>query len=141
MARFENEIRNLKEQCFNELTTKCHQLKIHQTKDDDFDEVVREFYESRTHTVLNQIKLIDNQWNTLDMWKVVQSVNPRPILEFHIKELFQQDVELSKDSPDKLAFRKSFVFCCIFEDLMRNLGWKVGDALGIEMIYVTLPEN
>ena len=132
MARFANEIRNLKEKCCKELTTKCHQLKIHQTKSDDFDEVVREFYESRTQTVLNKIKLIEYQWKTLDVWGVVQSVNSRPILEFSTKESFQQDVEFSKDSPDNMAFRKAFVFCCIFEDLMRNLGWKVGDALGIE---------
>ena len=132
MARFENQIRNLKEQCCKELTTKCHQLKIHQTKEDDFDEVVREFYESRTQAVLSKIKMIEDQWKTLDVWEVVQSVNPRPMLEFSTKELFQQDVELSKDPPDNMTFRKAFVFCCIFEDLMRNLGWKVGDAFGIE---------
>ena len=132
MADLETTINKLKQQFHNELTTKCHQLKIHQRKGADFDEVVREFYESRTQTVLNKIKMIEDQWKTLDVWEVVQSVNPRPILEFSTKELFQQDVELSKDTPDNMAFRKAFVFCCIFEDLMRNLGWKVGDALGIE---------
>ena len=132
MASFANQIRNLKEQCCKELTTKCHQLKIHQTKEDDFDEVVRGFYESRTQTVLNKIKLIEDQWRTLNLWEVVESVNPRPILEFSTKELFQQDIQLSKDPQDSMTFRKAFIFCCIFEDLMRNFGWKVEDALGIE---------
>ena len=34
-VEFQNEIRKLKQQYRDQLTTKCHQLKIHRTKKDD----------------------------------------------------------------------------------------------------------
>ena len=119
LVRFVNEISNLKEQCCKELTTKCYQLKIYQTTSD---EVVREFFESKTQKVMDKIKLIEDQWRTLDVWEIVQSVNPRPILEFSTKALFQQGVQLLKDRPDKMIFRKSFVLCCIEHAIINTVG-------------------
>ena len=65
------------------------------------------------------------------MWEILQSVNPRPILEFDQQKILQRDRKLSKNYPD-MEFRRSIVLCCVFDDLMRNFGWKVGDTCVIE---------
>ena len=132
MAGFETEIRKLKKQCRSELTTKCYQLRIHPTMDGDTEVVVQKFYESRTQPVLNKIKLIEMQWRTLDLWEILQSVNPRTILEFDQQKTLQRNEISSKNSSDDMNFRRSIVLCCVFEDMMRNVGWKVGDTCAIE---------
>ena len=62
-------------------------------------------------------------------------MNPRPVLEFVQKPLHQRDKHLSESTTDRpnAAFRRSIVICCIFEDLMRNLGWTVEESLDIEI--------
>ena len=132
MANIELAILKLKQKCRNELTTKCYQLKIHRTTDDHSEEVVRKFYETTTQSVLNKIKLIDDQWRTLDLWEILQSVNPRTILEFDQQKILQRYEILSRNASDDMEFRRSIVLCSVFEDLMRNLGWKIGDACVIE---------
>ena len=132
MAELENAVRNLKQKCCKKLTTKSYQLKIQRTKDDDLEEYVREFYETETQSVLDKLKLIRDQWRKLDFWKLLQSVNPRPIVKMVQEPLGQTYKNISENPQDQTAFERSIVLCCIFEDLMRNLGWKVGDTLDIE---------
>ena len=134
MEKFEDAIHNLKQKCCNKLTTisNCYQLKIHKTKDDDFEEIAKKYPKSGTQSVLDKLTLIKDQWRTLDFWELVQSVNPRPILEFVQKPLDPRDKIPSVKQTDKTAFERSIVLCCIFEDMARDLGWKVGDTLDIE---------
>ena len=128
MAELELEMRRLKQQCCNEFTTKCYQLKIHRSKDNDVERIVRNVHETRTNSVLDRVKSIENRWRKLDFWKILQSVNPIAIMKFDL----QLDETLSKNTSDDLTFRKVSAFCCIFEDLMKSFGWKVGDTLDIE---------
>ena len=132
LAKLQNEIRNVKEQYNNKLTTRCYQLKIHRRTNDDVAEV-RKHFQNRIiqQPVLEKIKLIEDQWRTLQLWETLQSVNPRPPLKFDRDELFLQDSALLENKED-MIFRKSIVLCGIFEDLMRTLSWSVGDTLDIE---------
>ena len=77
-AKLRNEIDNLKNKYCSKLTTRCYQLKLHHTMDVvDYEEVIRNFNESKiVQPALNNIKLIEDQWRTLDLWEILQSVNP-----------------------------------------------------------------
>ena len=132
MTDLENKIRKLKQPCSKELTTKCYQLKIHRTTDDDCDEVVHEFFKSIDQLVLDKIELVMDQWRTLDLWELVRYVNPRPVIKFQNEILQRSNPLPDKHQDSSITFRRSIVLCCIFEDLMKNFGWKVGDALDIE---------
>ena len=114
----------------SEFSIQCNQLKLHQTKDDDVEKIVRKFYESRTQSVIDRIKLIEDQWRTLDLWEILQSVNPCSIMKF--EEILKSDGTLSKISTDDMTFRRSSALCGIFENLMKTYGWKVGDSLEVE---------
>ena len=132
LAKLRNEILDVAEQHHNKLTTKCFQLKLHHTMDDDFEKCIRNSHESEiVQPVLQRIKLIDDQWRTLDLWKILQFVNPRPIMEFG-RNKFKQDLTLLDNKDDDMTFRWSFALCGIFESLVRTLGCQVGDTLDIE---------
>ena len=132
MAKLRSEINKWKEQYYNELTTKCYQLKIDRTMDDDYEKVIRNFHESKiVQPVLDRIELMEDQWRKLDLWEILQSVNPRPLVKIGTGELFEQDSTLLQNKED-MTFRWSIVLCRIFENLMQTLGWKVGDTLDIE---------
>ena len=143
ISDLETEIRKLKQEC----TTKCYQLKIPRSTYDDLEEVVQAFYESIDQPVLDRIKLVEDQWRTLDLWEVVLYVNPLPIIKFQ-QEILQRDKILLDRS---MTFRRSIVCCCIFDDVMKNLGWRVEDSLDIEndvchivaklVMQMTEPEN
>ena len=128
MAEFRNKIRKLKEHNRDKLATKCYQLKIHRTKDDDFEKIIRDFDDRETQPILDKIKLIKDQWRTIDLWGVVQLINPSPVMDLDREELLRNETFSDLD----IILRKSIVLCCIFEDLMRKFGWKVGDTLDIE---------
>ena len=55
---------------------------------------------------------------------------PSHLMDIDREELIGRDErsELQED----ITLRRSIVLCCIFEDLTRKLGWKVGDTLDIE---------
>ena len=132
LLKLRREILNVKEQYHNKLTTKCYQLKLHRTMDHDFEKVIRNSHEREiVQPVLDQIKLIEDQWRTLDLWEILLSVNPRQIMEFGRDELVKHDYTSLENKGD-MIFRRSIVLCGIFEDLMRTFGWKVGDTLDIE---------
>ena len=58
----------------------------------DYEEVIRNFHENKiVQPVLDKIKLIEGQWRTLDLWEILQSVNPSPLMKFGEDELFKQD--------------------------------------------------
>ena len=120
-----------KNQC-DKVTTKCYQLKIPRAKNDDFKPIVKIFHESRTQSVLDRIKLIEEQRRILDLWEILRSVNPRPIMMCDGENIIQKDVTLPDNPPDDVTFRKSSALCCFFEDLIKNFRWKVGDSLDIE---------
>ena len=131
-AKLHDEIQNLKEQHNNGLTTRCYQLKMIRTTDDDSAEVIRNFEERKIlQQVLNKLKLIEKRWRTLHLWEIVQSVNSSHIMTIGREELFKHDSTLPENKED-MALRWSIVLCCIFDDLMRNFSWKVGDTLDIE---------
>ena len=65
------------------------------------------------------------------MWEILLSVNPRRIVEFGRDELFRKD-STSLGNNEDMIFMWSIVLCHAFEDLMRTLGWRVGDTHGIE---------
>ena len=130
-----SKLQNDGQEQYHKPTTECCQLKLHRTKrtktDDDFGEFIRHFHENEmVQPVLDRINLIENQWRTLDLWEIVQSVNPHPMMKFSRNELFKQDFTLL-DNED-LTFRRSNVLCSMFEDLMSTLEWKVGDTHAIE---------
>ena len=130
--KLRNQIHKAKEQYHNKLTTKCYQLKIHRTFDDDFKKTVRNFYEREiVQPVQVRIDLIEDQWRTLDFLEILQSVNPCPIVEFGRNELFRKYSTLLGQKED-VTFRRSIVLCGMFEDLMRRSGWKIGDTHDIE---------
>ena len=132
LAKLQNEIQNLKEQYNNKLTTRCYQLKIHRRTNDDVAEARKHSPDGKIQQpVLERIKLIEDQWRTLDLWGILQSVNPRPILKFDRDELFEQD-STSLENKDDMIFRQAIVLCSMFEDLMRTLGWRARDTLDIE---------
>ena len=130
MAEFQNEIQELKQQYRQQLITKCHQLKIHRTKDDDVEEVIQDFDNCETQPVLDKLKLTEDPWRTMDLWEIVQQVNPSPNMKFD-PEVLLRDETLTELESDTIL-KRSIVLCCIFEDLTRKLGWKVGDTLDIE---------
>ena len=126
------DIHNRIEQYQNKLTTKCYQLKIPRTTDEDYKEVIRKFHDSVIEQpVLDEIKLIEGQLRTLDLWEILQSVNPSPTMKFCRDDLSKPDSTLVDNNEDML-FRRSIVLCGIFEDLMRSLGWRAGDTPDIE---------
>ena len=104
---------------------------IHHPMDDGLEEVVRKFYELERQPALERIKLVKDQWKTLDLWDTVQRVNPRSRMEFDPEEPSELDETLIEIEGDKIL-RRSIVLCCRFEDVMKELGWKVGDTLDIE---------
>ena len=130
LSKLRNKI--LEEQYHNKLTTKCYQLKLHNTIDDDFEKVIRNSHENEIEQlVVDRIKLIEDQWRELDLWEILQSVNPLRVIKFDRDELFKQD-STPLENNDVVIFRRSIVFCGMFEYLMRIMGWKVGDTLDIE---------
>ena len=132
LLELQKEILNVKEQYHKKLTTKCYQLKLHHTMDDDLEKVIRNSHESEIiQPVVDRMKLIEDQWMTLDLWEILQSVNPRRILEFGRDELFRKD-STSLETNEDMIFRRSIVLCHAFENLMRTLGWRVGDTHDIE---------
>ena len=82
--------------------------------------------------VLNNIKLIEDQRRTLDLWEILHSLNSRPLMKFGRDELFKTACSTSVENKENMIFRKSIVLCSIFESHMRTLGLKVGDTLDIE---------
>ena len=99
---------------------------------DDFGKIVRNSHENEiVQPVLDRIKLNEDLWRTLDLWEILQSVNPRRIMKFGRDELLERDPTLL-DNQEDMIFRRSIVFCGIFENLMRTLGLKVGDIHDIE---------
>ena len=133
MAKLGNDIENLKNKYCSQLTTRCYQLKLHRTTDVDYEEIIRNFHESRiVQPVLDNIKLIEDQWRTLDLLEILHSVNPRPLMNFGRDELFKTACSTSVGNEEDTIFRKSIVLCSIFESHMRTLGLKVGDTLDIE---------
>ena len=125
-------IRNRIEQYQNKLTTKCYQLKIPRTTDEDYEEVIRKFHESEIEQpVLDEIELIEGQLRTLDLWEILQSVNPSHSMKYGRDDLSKPDSTLLDNKKDML-FKRSIVLCGMFENLMRTLGWRVGDTLDIE---------
>ena len=132
LAKLRNDIHSLTEQYHNIITTRCYQLKIHRTMDDDYEQVVRDFHEEENvKPGLNKIKLIEDQWRTLDLWEILQYMNPGPPTKFSRDELFEQD-STSIEKKEDMNFRWSIVLCGFFDNLMRELGWKVGDPIEIE---------
>ena len=130
MAEFQNEIRKFKQQYRDQLATKCHQLKIHRTKkDDDFEEVVRDFENRITQPVLDKIKLIEDRWRTMDLWRIVKLINPNPVVEFDQEDSPQRNE--TEHKTDKVL-KRLIILCYFFEDLSKKFGWKVGDTLDIE---------
>ena len=65
------------------------------------------------------------------MWEIVQFINLSPKMQLGRKELLRKDETLADTGAD-MTLKRSIVLCSIFEDLMRSLGWKVGDTLAIE---------
>ena len=105
-----NTIMHLKQHRVDKLTTRCYQLKLHQTeKDDDFEEVVRTFYKPGTPSVLDKLKLVRDQWRKLDFWQLAHSVNPRPMLQFVRNPLGQTNEQISENPQDDTAFERSIV--------------------------------
>ena len=132
LSKVRNEIDYFEKQYHNKLTSRCYQLKMHHAMDNDYGQVVRNIYESEiVQPVLDRIKLVEDQWRTLDLWEILLSVNLRPLIKFGRDELFKQDSTLLENKED-MNFKWSIVLCSIFENLMRTLGWKVGDTLDIE---------
>ena len=132
VLKLREEILHVKELYHIKLTTKCCQLILHRTMDDDTEKVIRNCHESEiVQPVVDRIKLIEDQWRTLDLWEILQSVNPRRILEFGRNELFRKD-STSLGNNEDMIFRRSIVFCHAFENLMRTLSWRVGDTHDIE---------
>ena len=136
-AKLRNEIDNLKEQYRSKFTTRCYQLKKHRTQDEDeLTEIIRNFNDSKiVQPALNQIKLIEDQWRTLDLWAILQVVNTSPLMTIIDRdEISKQDSTSTvlPDDKENITLRWSIVLCCIFEDLTRNMGWKDKDALDIE---------
>ena len=132
LAKLRNQIHKVQEQYHNRLTTSCYQVKLHRTMDEDFGKIIRNSHENEiVQPVLDQIKIIKNQWKTLDLWDILQSVNPRHLMEFGKHELFEPD-STSLENKEEVTFRRSIVICSIFENLMRTLSWEVGDPLDIE---------
>ena len=126
------DIRNRIEQYQNKLTAKCHQLKIPRKTDEDYREVIRKFHDSEiVKPVLDEIELIEGQLKTLDLWEILQSVNPSPSMQFRRDDKSKQDSTLL-DNKKYMLFRRSILLCGMFENLMRSLGWRAGDTLDIE---------
>ena len=133
MEKLVSEIRHLDQQCRNKLTTGCYQVKVIQTTDIDFAEVIRIFEDRKMQPVLDEINLIEDQWRTLDLWEILHSVNPRPLIEFGSCRTVEQDRAFPDDEYDNaMLFRRSIISCGIFDDLVRKLGWKVGVSIDIE---------
>ena len=128
----ELETEKSKQQSRSELTAKCFHMKVHRAKDGDFEEIVKKFHENEIRSDLNRIKLIEDQWRTLELSELLQSVNPRPIIKFDEKEINQRNESLLENTPNYRTLRRSVALCCIFEDMMKNFGWKDGDTLDIE---------
>ena len=90
--------------------------------------------------VLGKLKVIEDRCRKLDLSEILQSVNPRPIMKFSRNELLEHDYALPRmnngviwlENEEDVNFRWSMSLCCIFENLMRSLGWKVGDTVDIE---------
>ena len=133
LTKLRNEIENLKNKYCSEFTTRCYQLKLHLTTDVDHEKVIRKSHESSiVKPVLDNIKLIEDQWRTLDLWDIVHSLNPRPPMKFDRDELFKTACSTPIGNKEDMIFRKSIVLCSIFESHMRTLGLKVGDTHDIE---------
>ena len=131
MTEFRIEIQEFKQQYYRDkLATKCHQIKIHRTKDEDVEETIRDFDNRETLPLLNKLELIKDQWRTMDLWGLLQQVNPSPEIYFD-RGVILQDETFSQRESD-ITLRWSIVLCCIFEDLMRSVGLKVGDTLDID---------
>ena len=132
LAKLRNEMDNLKEKNCSKLTTRCCQLKLHRTTDVVYEEVIRNFRESRiVQPVLDKIKQIEDQWRTLDLWEILTYVNPHPLMKFGRDELSKHDSTSLGNKEDR-TFGWSIVLCHVFENLMQTLGWKFGDTLDIE---------
>ena len=112
-AKLRYEIDSLKNKHCSKLTTRCYQLKLTRTTDVDYEEIIRNFNESEImQPVLDNIKLIEDQWKTLDLWEILQSVNPRPLMKFDRDELLKHDSTLLGNNED-MIFRWSIVLCSI----------------------------
>ena len=122
-GKFRNEIDNLKYIYSSELTAKCYQLNLLRTTDDDFGEIIRNFHGREiVQPVLPKLELIENQWRTLDLWELLQSVNAFPLLHVGGK-----DSTLLENKED-MTFIWSIELCCKVNNQFR----KVGDKLDIE---------
>ena len=58
-------------------------------------------------------------------------MNPHPIMEYDRKERLEQEETLLGNHSD-IIFKRGIKLCYIYEELMRNLGWKVGYTLDIQ---------
>ena len=65
----------------------------------------------------------------MDLWRIVKLVNPSPVMEFAQEDPLR--INETEHKTDEVL-RRSITLCCIFEDLSKNFGWKVGDTLDIE---------
>ena len=133
-AKLETGIPNYSKQLLQygaKLKTKCHQLKIPQTTFVDVIELSRKFSNREKQPLLDKITLCKGQWRKLDLLEILQSTNPRPIMKFGREKLFRNEFTIP-DNKDDMILGRSTVLCCIFDDLMRSFGWKVGDTFDIE---------
>ena len=130
MTEFHNEVLKCKQKCYRaKLATKCHQFKIYRTKDADLEEVIRDFDNRETQPVLDKLKLIEDRWRTMDLWRIVKLTNHSSLIELDQEDLPQRNKTEHKADE---VLRRSIILCCIFEDLSKKIGWKVGDTLDFE---------
>ena len=83
----------------------------------------------KTQPVLDKIKLIEDRWRTMDLWRIVKLMNPSPLMKFDQEDPPQRNKPEHKTDE---FLRRSIILCCIFEDLSKKFGWKVGDTLDIK---------
>ena len=104
----------------------------------DFEEVVREFDNCITQPVLDKIKLIEDQWRTMDLWRIVKLMNPTPVMKFD-----QEDPPRKNETEHKAdeVLRRSIILCCIFEDLSKNLVGKLEIQWTERRTFVMSSEN
>ena len=134
MVKFVTEVRNLKQKCQEKFKTKCYLVKNYRSTENDLKKVSHKLHVSQKQPVLDNVKLVirlvEDQSKSLNLWEILHLVNPHPIIEYPRENLPEQEPLVENHSD--ILFSRGLDLCYIFEELMTNFGWKVGDTLDIE---------
>ena len=92
----------------------CVRIKMLEPSNEVISEILREFDRTELRSFLDNSTPIEEQWDTLKLFKIVLDINPR-IIKFDYEQSTQENIAYKNDRD--MIFRRSIVLCHTFDEI------------------------